>query len=156
MDRGKWSQQGVPHRGWVFQFLEDLGDLDGTCEMCETQSIRYVHYMAHPDYDDVLGVGSVCAGHMEEDYAAAREREKQARSRFNRRVRWLEARWRVSARGNHYLNRNGFNVVVHRRSGLWAYRIEERVTGEWWSDSGFSSENDAKLAAFETYAGQQG
>ena len=116
--------------------LEDLGDLVGTCEMCETQAIRYLHYMEHPDYDGVLGVGSVCAGHMEEDYAAAREREKQARSRFNRRVRWLEAKWRVSARGNHYLNRNGFNVVVYRRSGRWAYRIEERGTGECWSESG--------------------
>jgi len=29
--------------------------------MCETQQIRYVHYMHHPDYAGLLGVGSVCA-----------------------------------------------------------------------------------------------
>ena len=151
MDRGKWSQQGVPHRGWEFQSLEDLGDLVGTCGMCETQSIRYVHYMEHPDYGDVLGVSSVCAGHMEEDYTAAQERERQAKSKVNRRTRWMQAQWKESARGNRYINRNGFNVVLYRRSGRWAYRIEERETGQSWSESGFDSEDDAKLAAFERF-----
>ena len=151
MDRGKWSQQGVPHKGWQFYYFEDLEDLVGTCEMCETQSIRYVHYMEHPDYGDVLGVGSVCAGHMEEDYIAARERERQARSKANRRARWMNAEWRNSLRGNSYINRNGFNVVLHRSPDRWAYRILERQTGETWIKSGFASEDDAKLAAFERY-----
>ena len=155
MDRGKWSQQGVPHRGWQFRSLEDLGDLVGTCEMCESQSIRYVHYMEHPDYGDVLGVGSVCAGHMEEDYTAAQERERRAKSKANRRTSWMQAQWKESAKGNPYINRNGFNVVVYARSGRWAYRIEERQTGQSWSESGFASEDDAKLAAFERYVDLQ-
>ena len=65
MARGKWSLLSVPHSGWQLGGFEGLGDFVGTCEMCETQSIRYVHYMGHPNYPDVLGVGSVCAGHME-------------------------------------------------------------------------------------------
>ena len=152
MDRGKWSQEGVPHKGWQFRSIEDLEDLVGTCEMCETQSIRYVHYMEHPDYGDVLGVGSVCAGHMEEDYMAAQERERQAKSKTNRRRNWLQAKWNESAKGNHYINRNGFNIVVYQRSGRWAYRIEERQTEQSWSELGFASEDDAKLAAFERHA----
>lgn len=148
---GKWSQKGVPHKGWQFRSLEDLGDLVGTCEMCETQSIRYVHYMEHPDYGDVLGVGSVCAGNMEEDYAAAQERERQAKSTTNRRTRWMQARWRESARGNPYINRNGSNIVVFRRSNRWAYRIQDRQTEQSWGESGFSSEDEAKLAAFERF-----
>ena len=56
---------GVPHKGWFCVDLEDLGDILGTCEMCETQSIRYVHHMEHHDYPDVLGVGRVCAEKME-------------------------------------------------------------------------------------------
>ena len=155
MDRGKWSQQDVPHKGWQCCDFEDLGDLVGTCEMCETQSIRYVHYMEHPNYGDVLGVGSVCAGHMEEDYTAAQERERQAKSKVNRRTRWMQAQWKESARGNRYINRNGFNVVLYRRSGRWAYRIEEREAGQSWSESGFASEDDAKLAAFERFVGLQ-
>jgi len=31
--------------------------------------------MTHPDWPDVMHVGCVCAGHMQEDYAAARKRE---------------------------------------------------------------------------------
>jgi hypothetical protein len=40
---GKWSQAGVPHRGWSCVGVEDLGAPEATCEMCETQKIRYVH-----------------------------------------------------------------------------------------------------------------
>ena len=123
--------------------------------MCETQSIRYVHYMEHPDYVDVLGVGSVCAGHMEEDYSAARERESRFKSRASRRRRWMQANWKVSAKGNQYINRNGFNVVTYPRAGRWAYRIAERETDDTWSGSGFYSEDAAKLAAFERYANLQ-
>ena len=63
----------------------------------------------------------------------------------------MQAQWKESARGNRYINRNGFNVVLYRRSGRWAYRIEERETGQSWSESGFDSEDDAKLAAFERF-----
>lgn len=76
MNRGKWSQPGVPHKGWYLVDFEDLGDVDETCQMCEAMSIRYVHHMEHPEYPDVLGVGQVCASNMEEDYAAAQARER--------------------------------------------------------------------------------
>lgn len=36
--------------------------------MCETQEIRYVHYMPHPRHPDVLGCGCVWPVHMEDDY----------------------------------------------------------------------------------------
>ena len=124
-NHGKWSMPDVPHRGWDCVGLEDLGDLIGTCEMCETQSIRYVHHMEHPAYPHVLSVGRVCAGNMEEDYAGARHREQQAKSLPGRRSRWMKARWRQSPRGNLYINRNGFNIVLYQRFDGWAYRIKQ-------------------------------
>ncbi len=51
---GKWSQLGVPHRGWTCVLVDDLGDLGSICEMCEVQEIRYVHHMQHPNYPDEL------------------------------------------------------------------------------------------------------
>ena len=48
--------------------VEDLGKVDAGCEMCETQEIRYVHHMKHPEYPGSLGVGCVCAGKIEDDY----------------------------------------------------------------------------------------
>ena len=70
-DFGKFSREGVPKKGWTRVGSEDLGSLDAECEMCEKQRIRYVHYMEHPGYPGVLGVGKVCASHMEEDYKSA-------------------------------------------------------------------------------------
>ena len=119
--------------------------------MCETQSIRYVHYMRHPNYGAVLGVGRVCAGHMEEDYKAAQERERQAKSIADRRTRWMKAHWKKSQQGNSYINRNGFNVVLYRSPGRWAYRIKEDQPERSWSKSGFATEDAAKLAAFKRY-----
>ncbi|GHV31592.1 hypothetical protein AGMMS4952_20620 [Spirochaetia bacterium] len=55
--RGKWSDKGVPHKGWKCIDIEDLGEPSLTCEMCESQEIRYVHYMKHPGYKDILKVG---------------------------------------------------------------------------------------------------
>lgn len=72
------------------------------CEMCESQDIRYVHYMAHPSYPEVLGVGCICGGHMEGDLAASRHREAGMKSRSAKRRRWLSRAWKTSQNGNPY------------------------------------------------------
>ena len=149
--RGKWSQPDVPHKGWRFRNFDDLGDLIGTCEMCETQPIRYVHYLEHSDYPRVLGVGSVCAENMEEDYTAAPEREKKARSLGDRRARWMEAEWRTSRKGNQFINRGGFNTVVYPRANGWTYTITDRESDRTWRGGGSASVDEAKLAAFDRF-----
>ena len=63
--RGKWSTGNVPHKGWACVGVEDLGEPGQICEMCETQDIRYIHYMEHPEYSHILEVGCVCAENME-------------------------------------------------------------------------------------------
>src|ERR1700732_4267397 len=100
---GKWSESGVPHKGWMCIGVEDLGAPDAVCEMCETQEIRYVHAMTHPDYAGELHVGCGCAEKMEDDYVRPRLREKALRSAAGRKKRWLARRWRESARGNPYI-----------------------------------------------------
>ena len=156
IDRGKWSQMGVPHKGWQCIDIEDLGEIAATCEMCETQEIRYIHHMEHPDYPHVLGVGSVCAGNMEGDYAAAERREKRAISIAGRRDRWMKAEWRESRKGNPYINRNGFNIVLYAYPGGWAYRITKQEADQFWRHAGYATPEEAKLAAFERFIEIQG
>ena len=60
--RGKWSQPNIPHKGWRCVDIEDSGELSSTCQMCESQQIRFIHYMEHKDYSDSLAVGCYCAG----------------------------------------------------------------------------------------------
>jgi hypothetical protein len=148
---GKWSQAGVPQKGWSCVGVEDLGAPDAVCEMCETQQIRYVHSMQHPDYPTGLEVGCVCAEKMEDDYLRPRIREKALRSAASRKKRWLSRTWKVSARGSSYINTDGFNVAVYSvGKGLWGGRIEERATGRSVaSRRRYATEDAAKLAAFD-------
>lgn len=66
------------------------------------------------------------AGHMESDYAAAEGREREAKNRANRRRHWLERGWRISAKGNEYLNTDSFNIVMFRFGQGWKARISQR------------------------------
>lgn len=122
MNNGKWSQPGVPHRGWTCHGVTDLGEPMETCEMCEQQTIRYVHEMHHADYG-VLHCGCVCAGHMEGDVVAARRREASAKRETARRLAWANTGWRPSKRGNPYRKKDGVCVTLFRRDGAWAYSI---------------------------------
>lgn len=62
---GKWTQAGVPHKGWTCIDIEELEEQDHLCEMCEARHIRFVHVMEHSDHGETLRVGCVCAGHMD-------------------------------------------------------------------------------------------
>src|SRR3954453_13548367 len=148
---GKWSQVGVPHKGWSCSGVDDLGSPSAICQMCEVQEIRYVHTMTHPDYEIDLEVGCVCAKRMEEDYVRPRLRERALRSAARRKKCWLSRNWRVSARGNSYINTDGFNITIYRRSdGVWGGRIEERESGRSVeSKKQYLTEGAAKLAAFD-------
>jgi hypothetical protein len=152
---GKWSKPGVPHKGWTCVNIEDRGEPDAVCEVCATQAIRYVHYMQHPEYQEVLGAGCVCAGKMADDYEGAQRREADLRNAAQRRLRWLSRKWKESAKGNAYLNTDGFNVVIYPRRDprlgrAWTFRIADRETERSIpSKRVFATEDRAKLAAFD-------
>lgn len=157
MMRGKWSEQGVPHKGWICVGVFDLGtDIEREiCEMCETQEIRFVHSMEHPNYPVALAVGCVCAGHMEEDSEGARRRESAVRNTASRKSRWLSRKWKVSAKGNPYLRtRDGFHVVVFPANPTrtqWGGKVEDTTNGrKIFARQTFPSQDAAKLAAFDT------
>lgn len=141
--------QGVPHRGWTCTAMDDREDDLQPCEMCESAEVRYVHYMEHSDYPDVLAVGCVCAEHMEQDYEQPRERERALRGQARRRKSWRKRTWRISARGNAYLNTDGYNLVLISEKAGWRITVTNRLTGA--SRAGkkiFSSEAEVKDAAF--------
>jgi len=156
---GKWKQRGVPHRGWACVDVQDLGAPMVVCEMCEIVSIRYVHVMEHEDYDGLLGVGCVCAQHMEEDRIGPKRRERLLINAVKRREKWLTRKWRESHRGNSFLNTRGYNIVVYRAGGAWAFRITkdnplaqylpDEVSRKWQSRRLYRTEDEAKLGAFD-------
>jgi hypothetical protein len=149
-DRGKWSQAGVPKRGWSCVGVEDLGEPSQLCEMCESIEIRYAHYMEHPNYPEVIAVGCVCAEHLEQDYIRPQERERRLKSAARRRKNWTTRKWKVSAKGNSYLNTDGFNITVVQRANAWRLIVSNRETGT--AQRGrrdYATEEAAKVAAFD-------
>jgi hypothetical protein len=118
--------------------------------MCESAQIRCAHHMRHPDYPLELIVGCLCAGHMEEDYAAPSAREAELRKTIAARSKWLSRKWRVSQRGNSFLKtRDGFHVVVwQNRDGTWGGKVSDRrFEREIGSKRRHESECQVKMAA---------
>jgi hypothetical protein len=154
---GKWTQAGVPRKGWTCVDIEELEEQDHLCEMCEARHVRFVHVMEHPRYEDVLRVGCVCAGHMEENVAGARKREVGFKGERSRRKRWLSREWRISTSGNEFLNTNdGFNIVVYRKGAIWGARVEHRSSNyQRTSKLPYQTQDQAKLAAFDAMIGMK-
>jgi hypothetical protein len=153
-NHGKWSQPGVPHKGWMCVGIEDLEEPSAICGMCESIEIRYVHFMEHPNYPDTLGVGCICAEHMEQDYVGPRLRENALRSRAQRRKTWEKRDWKTSAKGNYYLNTEGFNLTIFKMleagEQCWGLRITHRKSGRaQFSRRRYKSEELAKRAALD-------
>ena len=155
MSGNRWDQPGVPHKGWHCVDVVDLR-ADGesadetdyaTCQMCGNEKIRYVHIMEHPDMDENFDVGCVCAEKMSGDYEGPQRREAKLRNRAARRTRWLQRKWRVSAKGNSFLNVDGHNLGVHmNKFKRWGYRIGSRF-----STKTYATKDEAKLALFDDF-----
>lgn len=155
MSENRWDKVGIPHKGWNCIDVIDLrGDGAGsdetsyeTCQMCGHEKIRFVHVMEHTDQEDSLRVGCVCAEKMSGDYVGPRQREAKLRNRAARRTRWLQRKWRVSAKGNSFMNVDGYNLGVHmNQSKRWGYRIESRF-----GMKTFATKDEAKLALFDDF-----
>lgn len=147
---GKWSQAGLPHTGWSCVDIEDLLSPSMTCQMCESSEIRYAHHMRHPNHPEMLICGCVCAGHMEGEMAAARERESSMKSRAGKRKRWLSRRWKVSRKGNPYIEADGYRITVYPQGAGWGASVAKLGTENViFSRRTTLQVEQAKIAAFD-------
>ncbi len=144
---GKWRDHITPKRGWVCQEVEDLGTPSEECEMCEKETLRYVHQMSHPNYDRHLRVGCICAGHMEGDLAGAKARETKYKNYFHRRENWLDLKWHTSKKGNPYLKKDKhlITIVTTKNPRLpYSASIDRNFL-----PNSYKTSNEAKMAVFE-------
>lgn len=151
ISHGLWSQPGVPHRGWECVGISDLEEPSHLCDMCQTAMVRYVHHMEHPDYDEELDVGCICAGNMEEDYERAKERESRFKSQTRRRAEFpFRRNWRQSASGGWFLRTEGFVLNVYRKAEVWRVAVGRRDSGKpTFGRRDYSKLTDAQRAAFD-------
>jgi hypothetical protein len=135
----RW-RAGLPRKGWACLAVVDHEEPEFTCQLCGYNAVRFVHVMAHDSHPGELRVGCVCAGHLEEDYAAPRQRERVARNAASRRARvrerhraaraaWVDLGWRTSAKGNLWRGAGAGRVVILEdtwRPGWWKAAIGDQ------------------------------
>ena len=142
-----WKRDDVPSSGWACTGVTDLGAPVGVCEMCGHQIIRYAHHMVHPQYHPIVA-GCYCAGRMEGNVEAARERERDLKNRLARQESFLKRPWKRSKNGNQYLRLRGHVLVLYalKNGGGWKYAVDSAFAG-----GVFDSREKAILAAFQAF-----
>lgn len=125
MTTGLWRKRAVPHKGWEHCGVHDLGADESdfqTCEMCELQTIRYVHTVTHPrcSWIGPLEVGVECAGAMTGNRKHASEAQKKVAAMSARRKGFPDLLWKRSRKGGAYMRtRDGFTVTVTPKENGW-------------------------------------
>jgi hypothetical protein len=149
-----WDREEVPRRGWVCETVFDsrydnLGAPLSQCEMCGNERVRFVHVMAHPELVNRLHVGCNCARNLSGDSTGPREREASLRGRDKSRSRWLTRKWRISERGNDFLNTDSHIIIIYpnkRYPSKWSFKVDDEF-----GNGAYETSDLAKLAAFEVF-----
>ena len=158
-----WDKKGVPHKGWkcvdMIDLCEDQEDVDYEtrkseiyiqCEMCGQDGIRYIHVMEHPEWNERLNVGLVCASKMEDEYNSNR-READLKNRSLRKVRFMKSEWRQKSNGNLVLQYKGDVITImpsKYKAGQYCVVYDGRVFNKYKCRS-INNVHMAKQAAFE-------
>ena len=150
------KEWGAPLEGWICNWVYDVAEdqddesiVFAECELCGCKQVRYVHVMEHPDYFDYVEVGCVCAGVMEGDILAAKDRECLVRNRAKRKSNFPRRKWKTARNGNHYLKYKGETVFINRNgNGRYNVRCDESSV---WQYKGKPIDNflSATYAAFD-------
>lgn len=145
---------GLPLSGWECGGISDVCEDDddaplAECELCGCSRVRFVHHMFHPACPLGMDVGCVCAGVMEGNLLAARERERQMRNRAKRRRSFIHRPWKTNP-GNGVRSRTyrHQSILLIPIDGGYMVRVDGQTTLRY---KGKSIENlmAAAYAAFE-------
>jgi len=146
-----WDDPNVPKKGWICVDVIDLGQPFGECGMCGKEDIRYVHIMRHEKHQSI-GAGCICAGKMEGNINAAKERENSLKNKINRFKTFSVTDFKTSAKGNLYTKYKDTIITFmksKKENGGWNF-VEN---GEF--SSYYKTLDEAKRAAFEKVDGRR-
>ncbi len=138
------KEWGAPVSEWECLYMYDVVEDEEdeaysvdlfTCELCDCSQVRYVHVMHHRDYFENVGMGCVCAGIMEGNILAAKERDRAVKNRAKRKSNYLKREWRWRDNGNYTLSyknhwlrimpskfKNGGFGVLCNGNRVWRYK----------------------------------
>lgn len=109
----------MPRRGWNWVGVDDLGDLEGNCELCGTE-IRYVYAIEHPDWG-AMAVGTDCCDKLTQTSEASEHHDKYVKMIDARKRFVASKRWHIRSDGTLTIKQKGIRVEV--REGAEGFMI---------------------------------
>ena len=148
---------GAPLSGWYCEYVYDVtgGDDDVgsselfTCELCNCQQVRSVHVMRHDAYFEPVEVGCICAGIMEGNILAAKERERVMKNRAKRKQNFPYREWYKNRYGSYQLTYQGKKVFINCKGNNQYSVYVNGVTSQTYKNKPINSFVSAAYAAFE-------
>lgn len=115
----KLKEWKAPLNDWYCIDLIDIEDENSnnslyTCELCGCSRVRFVHVMEHDLYFESVSVGCICAGIMEGDIIAAKERERLMKNRAKRKRNFPKRKWEEISNGHYILRYKGSYIQIIR------------------------------------------
>lgn len=151
---------GFPVKGWVEQYVVDLGrseDDHELCEYCGKEWVRYQHHVSHSEgLWQSLNVGCICAGKLTGNPKAAEQSDRAARNISARRSNWCGLKgWKIGRKGGLILKKDGRIFALNRsKYNSWAGSWTGRGDEVWKRVDGWHKDLDAaKLALFDAVYG---
>jgi hypothetical protein len=105
----------MPLSGWYLQGSDDLGDLIGNCEWCDTQ-IRYVYAIIHPTWGS-MAVGTDCCDKLTESEEASKHHKEYVKNRDKLKRFLSSSRWHSDEEGNQCIKRGGLDAYIKHIDG---------------------------------------
>jgi hypothetical protein len=109
-----WTHPGFPRKGWAFEEMDDLGKPSHRCEACAKEGVRFVHVLSHPDWEQEIHVGCICAEKLTGNLFLPKAREAAMKNRYNRMVNFLAQKWQSNCKGNFVLTYKGNRMTIMR------------------------------------------
>ncbi len=124
----KLKELGAPLEEWDCVEMID-GELPTfECELCGYEKVRYIHTMRHVDFERDLRVGCICAGVMEGDELAAKERDRKMKNRAKRRRNFIKKEWEKRRYGLYTLEYKGHRLAIEEVNAKYRCSSDESYT----------------------------
>ncbi len=133
-----------PRVGWTHCGWDDLGGLDGSCELCGNE-IRYVFAVHHPKWG-TMEVGEICCDHLTDTTLASNLMESQRRYMTRRRTFVQSSRWREMGHYHEGIKHKGYRIEVLWTIQAGAYQL--KIDGKR-GQLRFSDALEAKIKVFD-------
>lgn len=113
----KLKAWNAPLENWRCVEMIDGEDADFECELCGYESVRFIHVMEHDEYFEQVSVGCICAGIMEGNILAAKERDRKMKNRAKRKLNFPNRKWKTARSGAYYVKYRDQYVFINRNNG---------------------------------------